>query len=177
MPSSASGRMATMKMVPLAVGAITFPTSYPRSPNHNAMQIDPVRDIIIVSVHARDALYAIDPAHPEREIVRLKSVGSKTVLRPYAAMEYAPNIARVVYFSPLDNGVVYTIAAPYGRGSRDRFVEEWTWNAYEPAVNTLRPIADAASRSRFPVNVSHAFGRFRIALLVRLISRFWSPCR
>ncbi len=140
-----------------------FPNKLPGVANHNAMQIDPVRDIIVVSAHAHDELYAIDTADPGREIARLKSVGSKPVLRPYAALEYAPNIARLVYFSPLDSGIVYTIAAPDGRGSRDKFSEELTWHAHEPAANTRRPIADAASRSRFPVNLSHAFGRFRIA--------------
>jgi hypothetical protein len=140
-----------------------FPSKLPGVANHNAMQIDPARDIIIVSVHAHSELYAIDPADPEREIVRVKSVGCKPVLQPYAAMEYAPNMARLVYFSPLDNGVVYTVEGPHGRGSSDKFVAAWTWHAYEPAANTLRPIADAASRSRFPLNQSHAFGRFRIA--------------
>ena len=43
-----------------------FRTSCPGVANHNAMQIDPVRDIIVVAAHARDALYAIDPADPGR---------------------------------------------------------------------------------------------------------------
>src|ERR1700693_1538739 len=34
-----------------------FPNKLPGIANHNAMQIDPVRDLIVVSVHARDALY------------------------------------------------------------------------------------------------------------------------
>src|ERR1019366_3041623 len=140
-----------------------FPSKLPGVANHNAMQIDPARDIIIVSVHAHSELYAIDPADPEREIVRIKSVGCKPVLQPYAAMEYAPNMARLGYFFPLDNGGVYYVEGPHGRGSSDKFVGAWTWHAYEPAANTLRPIADAASRSRFPLNLSHAFGRFRIA--------------
>jgi hypothetical protein len=149
--------------------------SLPGVANHNAMQIDPARDIIIVSVHGRGELYAIDPANPEREIVGVNSVGFKPALQPYAAMEYAPNLARLAYFSPLDNGVVYTVEGSHWRGSSDKFVGTWTWRAYEPAADTLRPIADAASRSRFPLNLSHAFGRFRItsfgaidlALLVR----------
>jgi hypothetical protein len=78
-------------------------------------------------------------------------------------MEYAPNIDRLVYFSPLDGSIVYTIAAPRASASRDKFVGEWTWHAYEPAAGTLDPIRDAASRSRYPVNLSQTFGRFRIA--------------
>jgi hypothetical protein len=140
-----------------------FPSKLPGVANHNAMQIDPLRDIIIVSAHGHDELYAIDPADPEREIVRLKSTGSKPVLRPYAAMEYAPNLDRLVYFSPLDRAIVHTIAAPNERASRDKFVGQWTWHAHEPAAGTLDPIRDAASRSRYPVNLSQTFGRFRIA--------------
>jgi hypothetical protein len=140
-----------------------FPSKLPGVANHNAMQIDPLRDIIVVSAHGHDELYAIDPADPEREIVRLKSTGSKPVLRPYAAMEYAPNLDRLVYFSPMDGAIVHTIAAPNERASRDKFVGQWTWHAYEPAAGTLDPIRDAASRSRYPVNLSQTFGRFRIA--------------
>jgi hypothetical protein len=78
-------------------------------------------------------------------------------------MEYAPNLDRLVYFSPLDGAIVHTIAAPNERASRDKFVGQWTWHACEPAAGTLDPILDAASRSRYPVNLSQTFGRFRIA--------------
>jgi hypothetical protein len=131
--------------------------------NHNAMQIDPARDLIVVSVHARDALFAIDPSDPEREIVHLQSNGSKPVLRPYAALEYAPNLACLVYFSPLDRGSVYTITSAMGRASRGKAADAWTWRAYAHLADTLDPIADAASRSGYPVNLSQTFGRFRVA--------------
>lgn len=140
-----------------------FPNKLPRIANHNAMQIDPVHDIIVVSVHARNELHALDPADPAREIVRLMSVGAKPLLRPYAALEYASNIARLVYFSSLDDGIVYTIAGSRQPGSRSQSIERWTWQAHEPAAGTLQPIADAARQSRFGVNLSHVFGRFRIA--------------
>jgi hypothetical protein len=78
-------------------------------------------------------------------------------------MEYAPNLACLVYFSPLDGGIVYTIAAEPRRRSHDELVEKWSWHACRPAPDTLDPIADAASRSRYPVNLSQTFGRFRIA--------------
>ena len=107
-------------------------------------------------------MHALNPAEPARETVRLISAGSKPLLRPFAALEYAPNIARLVYFSPMDNGIVYTIAPLPERVSRGLF-EEWNWQAHHPAAGTLRPIADAAGRSRFGVNLSHVFGRFRIA--------------
>ena len=105
----------------------------------------------------------IDPADPGREIARLESAGPKPVLRPYAAMEYAANLGSLVYFSPLDGGIVYTIAAQPRRRSRDELVEKWSWHAHQTAAGTLDPIADAANRSRYPVNLSQTFGRFRIA--------------
>ena len=140
-----------------------FPSKLPGVANHNAMQIHPTRDIIVVSVHARNALFAIDPTHPGHDIARLASVGAQPLLRPFAAMEYAPNIDRIIYFSPLDHGIVYAVAAPHREGLRAAFAEDWTWHAYIPPANTLDPIADAASGSRFAVNLPHAFGRFRIA--------------
>lgn len=140
-----------------------FPNMLPGIANHNAMQIDPVRDIIVVSVHARDELHALDPADPARGIFRLRSLGSKPRLRPFAALEYAPNIARLVYFSPMDDGIVYTIAPSPDRDPDRRRCEPWTWHAHQPATGTLGPIADAARQSRFGVNLSHVFGRFRIA--------------
>ena len=91
-----------------------FPNKLPGIASHNAMQIDPRRDIIVVSVHARNELHALDPADPAREIARLRSVGPRPVLRPFAALEYAPNIDRLVYFSPMDDGIVYTIAPSPG---------------------------------------------------------------
>jgi hypothetical protein len=139
-----------------------FPNKLPGAANHNAMQIDPLRDIIVVSGHAHDRLYALDPADPGREIVSLESAGSKPVLRAYAALQYAPSMGRLVYFSPLDEGIVYTIAAAQPRASRDNFFAPWTWHAHAPAAGTLNPIRDAASRSRYRVNLSQSFGRFRI---------------
>lgn len=139
-----------------------FANKLPGIANHNAMQIHPLRDVIVVSVHARDELHALNPADPAREIVCLTSVGQKPRLQPFAALEYAPNITRLVYFSPVDDGIVYTIAPSPERVSRC-LLEEWNWQAHRPASGTLRPIADAAGRSCFGVNLSHVFGRFRIA--------------
>jgi len=140
-----------------------FPNKFPGIANHNAMQIDPLRDLIIVSVHARDELCVIDPADPGGEIVHLESAGAKPVLQPYAALEYAPNLACLIYFSPLDRGIVYTIAGLQERQPRDKLIEKLIWQAYQPPANMPGPISDAASRSHYPVNLSHAFGRFRTA--------------
>jgi hypothetical protein len=140
-----------------------YPNKLPGIANHNAMQIDPLRDVIVVSVHARDALYAIDPADPPREIVRVESTGAKPPLRPCAALEYAPSPGCLVYFSPLDHGTVYAVAASDGRRSVDKLREKWTWQSYQPPAGTLDPISDAARCSRYPVNLAQTFGRFRIA--------------
>jgi hypothetical protein len=53
---------------------------------------------------------------------------------------------------------VHLIAAP-----NDAFVQPWIWQRCAPVAERSNPIADAASRSRFAVNPSHALGRFRIA--------------
>lgn len=140
-----------------------FPSKLRGAANHNAMQIEPACDLIVVAVHARDALYAIDPSDPGAELAPLHSSGPRPVLRPYAALQYAPSLCSLVYFSPLDGGTLFTLAAPVGARSPDNLSRPWRWQARPPAPATLDPIADAAARSRFPVNVSQSFGRFRIA--------------
>jgi hypothetical protein len=139
------------------------PSKLPGIASFNAMQIDPLRDVIVVSVHARDALHAIDPRDPTRPAVPLRSAGPKPRLQPFAALEYAPGMVRCVYFSPADDACVYTIAPADERESAVAFDQEWTWRAHVPAPGTLKPVAHAAASSRHPVNLAHAFGRFRVA--------------
>jgi len=140
-----------------------LPNKLPGIANHNAMQLHPLRDIIVVAVHARDELHALDPTDPGREIVRLRSVGSRPRLQPYAALEYAPNIARLVYFSPLDHGAIYTIAPTVEDRLGYESARDWTWQTHRPETGTLDPIADAAAGSRYAVNLPHVFGRLRVA--------------
>ena len=135
----------------------------PGAADHNAMQIDPERDVIIVSVPAHDGLYSIDPVDPQRPIARIASCGDKPRLQPYAALEYAPNIRRLVYFSALDRGALYTIARPEMIDTHTRIDAGWTWHAHARPVDALEPIADAQRHSRGPVSSAHVFGRFRIA--------------
>lgn len=142
-----------------------FPSKLPGLANHNAMQIDPVRDVIVMAVHARNALYALDPANPAKPIVRLFSAGQKPLLRPCAALEYAPNLASLVYFSPVDDGTLYTITPSRERDADEAAFDEWTWQAHHPADESLRPIVDAAAQTRLRTNASHVFGRFRIAAI------------
>ena len=65
----------------------------------------------------------------------------------------------------MDDGILYTIAPTRERVSGGGPFEEWTWQAHQPAAGTLNPIADAARHSRFGVNLSQVFGRFRIAAI------------
>ena len=140
-----------------------FPSKLRGVANHNAMQIEPACDLIVVAVHARDALCAIDPSDPAGEPSRLETTGDGPMLRAYAALQYASNLRCLVYFSPLDRGTVFTLAAPAQRRSPENLSRPWRWQARPPLPGTLDPIADAAGRSRFPVNVSQCFGRLRIA--------------
>ena len=136
-----------------------YPNKLHGAANHNAMQIDPVRDIIIVVVSAFDALYAVEPGQPQREIIPLTSSGNKPLISEYAALEYAPNLDRFVYYSANDGPQIYSIAAPAGSSLTGG---AWTWQGL---VNNdgLDPIADAQAISKHAVNRSHTFGRFRIA--------------
>ncbi len=136
-----------------------YPNKLPGAANHNVMQIDPARDIIIVAVSAFGALYAIEPRQPERKIIPIRSAGSKPAISEYAALEYAPNLDRFVYYSANDGPQIYSITAPVGSSLTEG---TWTWQGL---VNTssLDPIADAQRISKHAVNRSHTFGRFRIA--------------
>lgn len=130
---------------------------------HNAMQIDPERDIIVVLVSAWDALYAIDPSAPAQEITPLLSAGLKPVITPYAAIEYAPNLDQFVYYSANDGPHIYSITAPTGSTWSQLTAGPWTWRSILSAGNCLDPIADAQAMSSYAVSRSHTFGRFRIA--------------
>ena len=149
----------------------TFGSWGPRHPNkiqgaadHNAMQIDPVRDIIVVLVSAFNSLYAIDPSAPAREIAPLSSAGCQPVIAPYAAIEYAPNLDQFIYYSAHDGPQIYSITAPAGDGWPALTRGAWTWRNVLNAGNRLDPIKHAESISSYGINKSHTFGRFRVAM-------------
>jgi hypothetical protein len=139
-----------------------------RGADHCAMAIDPARDIIAVSVSAENALYAIDPSAPDGEIARLKSAGNQPVISEYAALEYAPNLDRFIYYSAKDGPQIYSIAAPSGSGWSQLASEVWTWASLLEGRNSLNPIAHGEAMSRYAVNKSHTFGRFRVATYGRI---------
>jgi len=136
-----------------------FPNKLRGVADHNAMQFEPRHDLLIVSVHASDAVYAIDPSNPEHAAVPLASTGEKPALQPYAALQFAPNSACLVYFSPQDGGTVFSITAP----RVDPLDAAWRWRGIAVPPRSLNPIAHAARHTRFGVNLMHCFGRFRVA--------------
>ncbi len=140
-----------------------FPNRIPDEADHNAMTIDPLRDIIVVLVHGQNALYAIDPAEPEKAIVRLSSCGSKPTIMPYSAIEYASNLDALIYYSANDGANVYSIRAPSGPTWSHVTSRSWSWSNILEQCNRIDPIADAAAASCHRVNRAHTFGRFRVA--------------
>lgn len=134
---------------------------FPGVASHNAMQIHPTRDVILVLVHARDALFAINPSDPAAPAVPLRSRGTRPHMAEYAALEYAPNLDRLIYYSAEDGAAVYTVAAPERSGGSALTTGEWHWARC--AGDGLDPIADAKAGSRYATNWRHTFGRFRVA--------------
>ena len=128
------------------------PSKLPGEANHNAMQIHPDADSILVSLHARDSLAFIDPKNPGAAIAPAASLGPKPHIHEYAALEYSVGIGSLVYYSAADGAVVYAID----------WDGEARWRALS-APASLDPVADAAAQSRHHVNQAHTFGRFRIA--------------
>jgi hypothetical protein len=134
-----------------------------RTADHNAMAFDPVRDIVAVISGASNTLYAIDPGTPEREIVRLSSSGDRPKISEYAALEYAPNGKRFVYYSANDGPHIYSIAPPAGSKWSELTAGVWSWDKLLNDRNNLDPVAHAHAISSCAVNRSHTFGRFRVA--------------
>jgi hypothetical protein len=131
--------------------------------DHNAMAMDPARDIILVTVNESNALNAIDPSAPDREIARISSAGDQPAIAEFAALEYAPNFDRFVYYSANDGPQIYSIAAPSGTNWSQLTSGAWTWRSLLGERNRLDPVAHAQVISSFSVNKSHTFGRFRVA--------------
>lgn len=139
-----------------------YPSKFPGVANHGAMQIDPVRDIVVVLIHRSDKLFAINPADPAAPASPLRASGGAPRLAEYAALEFAPNLDRLVYYSALDGDAVHTLAAPpEASGWPALTAGEWSWE--RRAGDGPDPIADAKACSRFAHNWQHTFGRFRVA--------------
>ncbi len=128
------------------------PSKLPGEANHNAMQMHPEADSILVSLHCSDSLGVIDPSNPGDAITPVKSVGPKPAIQEYAALEHAAGSGSLIYYSAADGAGVHAI--------------DWDGEAHWHAISaatSLDPIADAAVRSSHKINKLHTFGRFRIA--------------
>ncbi len=144
----------------------SWTTLYPKKvdlADHNTMAIDPLRDIIVVVVSPANALYGLDPIAPDREMVQLSTLGDQPVVSPFAALEYAPNLERFVYYSANNGPRLYTITGPAGSSRAQLTKDAWRWNSILNTDNHLDPIAHAAANTKHAFNRDHTFGRFRVA--------------
>jgi hypothetical protein len=137
------------------------PSKFAGVANGNAMQIDPMRDIVVVLVHTRDGLFAINPSDPAAPAAPLRSRGERPCIAECAAIEYAPSLDRLIYYSAEDGSAVHAIAAPQGSGWPAISLGEWHWTRCARAG--LDPVADAKAASRHASNWRQTFGRFRVA--------------
>jgi len=140
-----------------------YPNKLPGTADHNAMQIDPLRDIIVMPVHARNELVVIDPNRPDRPALSLHSASPHPLIKPFSAIEYAPNLDAFIYYSATDGAPIYSISAPDRSSFAKLSAGQWHWRNLLDQDNTLDPIADAQALSSYPVNHDHTFGRLRVA--------------
>ena len=131
--------------------------------DHNSMAIEPNRDILVLAVHARNALCALDLEHPEQPLKRLDSTHDQPRLAEYAALEFAPNLQAFVYFSAGSGATVYSVTPPAGANWTELAAGTWRWQSLLAENNRLDPVADASRSSALEVNITHTFGRFRVA--------------
>ncbi len=140
-----------------------YPKKIHHRADHNAMCIDPLRDIIVATNHAANRLIAIDPKEPSRDGSALNSTGIISKISPYAQLEYSANLDRLIYYSANDGAALHSIAAPSGSCWRKLVEGPWQWESLVNTMNGLDPITDAASISAHAINREHVFGRFRVA--------------
>jgi hypothetical protein len=145
----------------------SWTTLYPKKihphADHNAMAIDPARDLMIATDHANRRLVAIDPNQPSKECAGLTLVGEVPKISEYAALECSPSLDGFVYVAVNERLEGYSLAAPSG-SSWSQWVEKpWISRRLVSDPNSLDPIGDAAALSAHGINRNHIFGRFRIA--------------
>ncbi|WP_426416436.1 hypothetical protein [Aestuariirhabdus sp. LZHN29] len=140
-----------------------YPSKLPHKADHNVMAYDPSRDLLLVACHQSNTLLALNPARPAEPPVVLES-SSPIAISPFAALEYSAVRERFIYYSALDGSAPYSISAPPGDDWGAWTSGCWRWQPLVSPHNTLDPIADAARHSRYTNNnLSHTFGRFRVA--------------
>ncbi|TDJ23350.1 MAG: hypothetical protein E2O58_08800 [Gammaproteobacteria bacterium] len=127
------------------------PSKLPGEANHNAMQLLPEDDRLVIAVHARNAFGTIDLGVPEQPLAMLTATEGHPPLREYAALEYSRELRKLVYYSALDGAAVYAVSLE----------AEVHWSLL--TRGDFDPIADAERESKYCVNRAHTFGRFRVA--------------
>ena len=140
-----------------------YPSKLSGVADHNVMQIDPLRDIIVIAVHAQNELIAIDPNQPEKTPFVLHSSAPRPLIRPFSALEYAANLDAFIYYSATHGAAIFSVSAPDGPSIREYVDGTWQWQHLLDRNNTLDPIVDAQALSSCEVNRDHTFGRFRVA--------------
>lgn len=131
--------------------------------NHNAMQIDPHGNIIVVAAHQKNALFALNPAAPKTPLKPLSEDRTNLSLSPYAALEFAPRLDCFVYYSANNGKNVYALHRPPGSGWSEMVSGTWRWSCLSETQFDMDPIADAAKTTGYGINRAHTFGRFRVA--------------
>ena len=134
----------------------------PGMANHNALQVLPEPDVIVLASHARDALGVLDPDAAGAPIAWQASTGERPRLAACAALQYAPRLDALIYCAPADRGAVYAVDAP-SRCKAAAGNLPWQWQRIDAPDRTLDPFEHAARVSRGPVHREHLFGRLRIA--------------
>jgi len=123
----------------------SWTTLYPKkvqSADHNTMAIDPVRDIIGVDCQRRKcALCARTRVRRRENSCGFHVRGDQPVLAEFAALEYAPNLHRFVYFSAKNGPRLYSITEPDGSSWPQLTNGAWKWRCILDPGNRLDPIA------------------------------------
>ena len=140
-----------------------YPSKLPGTANHNSMQIDPGRNLILVTAHEPNALFAMNPATPMNPLFRLSEGGEKPRLSPYAALEFSSRLDCFVYYSASDSRCLYAIKVPGSSSVAGLMEGTWCWERLPTTIDSVDPIADAATVTANGSNASHVFGRLRFA--------------
>jgi len=140
-----------------------FPNKLVGEADHNTMAIDSAGNIIVVLVHSRNQLCAIDPARPKVPMLPLHTSPGETNIHEYAALEYAPNLQAFICYSAADGATLYKLTPPRGKSWIELTNGIWTWESVLHRRNSLNPVADASRVAEHDINTSHTFGRFRLA--------------
>ena len=132
-----------------------FSSKLPGQANHNVMQIDPHRDVILIPAHEPNALLALNPQAPAAPLQRLAEEGERPPLAPYAGLEFSLRLDCFVYCASASRLTLRAIKPDAQRSS-------WRWERLGVADDPLDPIDDAAARTAYACHRAHIFGRFRV---------------